>query len=371
MTPMKPSTDSRRLVVDLTPTCLNRTAIYHIALDTVAALEASIAGLQYRGKLGPRPTDREAELIVQQAFFRDVAGWAAESTHADELDELLEVEQDGLTRLYFDPIYTLYRPLSRNDVVFVLDLTTLTNPEWHNPTVARVYERAFRKIAASPARIVSISANCTAALRANFAIPSADITTVPLYLRAFPDNRVRQPVKRLNSRPFFLFVGSLETRKNITGLIQAFALSGLAQAGFALAIAGGDGEGAGRIRAEAERFDAVELLGFVTDAELAWLYAEAKAFVYPSFLEGFGVPLVEAMAYGLPCLASLTGASSEICGDLGVLVDPYDMQSIVGGLLQCADQSCRRTEADRSKLVERAHTYSFDRYLAALTSALA
>lgn len=371
MTPMKPSTDSRRLVVDMTPTCVNRTAIYHIALDTVSALEPSIAGLQYRGELGPRPADRDAERIVQQAFFRDVAGWAEESAHTDELDESPEVGGDGLKRLYFDPIYTLYRPLSRSDVVFVLDVTTLTNPEWHNPTVAKVYERAFRKIAASPARIVSISANCTSALRANFAIPSADITTVPLYLRAFPDDRVREPIERLRSRPFFLFVGSLETRKNVTGLIQAFALSGLAQAGFALAIAGGDGEGAGRIREEAGQFDAVELLGFVTDAELAWLYAEATAFVYPSFLEGFGVPLVEAMAYGLPCLASLTGASSEICGDLGVLVDPYDMQSIVEGLLSCVEQSRGRTEADRSKLVERARSYSFDRYLAALTPALA
>ena len=371
MMPTKPSTNSRQLVVDLTPTCLNRTAIYHIALDTVAAMDSSIAGLQYRGERRPRPADREAERAVQQAFFLDVAGWAAESTHADELDELDAIEEDGFQRLYFDPIYTLYRPLSRNDVVFVLDLTTLTNPEWHNPVVARVYERAFRKIGASPARIVSISANCTSALRANFAIPSSDITTVPLYLRTFNDDRVRQPVERLGSRPFLLFVGSLETRKNISGLIQAFALSGLAQAGFVLAIAGGDGEGAGRIREEAERFDAVELLGFVADAELAWLYAEATAFVYPSFLEGFGVPLVEAMAYGLPCLASLTGASSEICGDLGILVDPYDMQSIVGGLLDCVDQSRRLTEADRSKLVERAHTYSFDRYLTALRSALA
>ena len=72
-----------------------------------------------------------------------------------------------------------------------------------------------------------------------------------------------------------------------------------------------------------------------------------------------------------PCLASLTGASSEICGDLGTLVDPYDMQSIVAGMLRCVDAADRLTNEGRGKLLERARFYTFDRYFAALAPVLA
>ena len=355
----------KTLVIDMTPTCVNRTAIYHIAIDTAAALAGMTAALQYCGSICQPPEDRYAQRNVQEGFLRDLAAWSCASPHSDEIDEFYD-DGDRWRRLYFDPIYTLYRPLQSCDVVFVLDLTPLTNPEWHNSMVSRAYERAFRKLACSSARIVSISENCTAALRANFAIPSKDIVTVPLYLREIGVKGANEPIKSLVNRRFFLFVGSLETRKNLRGLLQAFALSGLADAGWLLAIAGGDGEGAERIRAEAITLKGVQLLGFVSDPELAWLYANTAAFVYPSYLEGFGLPLVEAMSHGVPCMASLTGASSEICGELCILVDPYEMQSLVDGLLECAAAAEFISEADRRRLAARGRSYSFERYIAAL-----
>ncbi|MCX7899551.1 MAG: glycosyltransferase, partial [Methylocystis sp.] len=140
--------------------------------------------------------------------------------------------------------------------------------------------------------------------------------------------------------------------------------------GWKLALAGGKGLGWEQIHETAGKFDGVELLGFVSDDELAWLYANAAAFAYPSYLEGFGLPLLEAMANGLPCLASITGASREVCGDLGVLVDPYHMNSVVQGLVDCANASQNHDQAAAARLMARAREFSFDRYLGVLRSAL-
>ncbi len=357
------------LIVDLTPICVNRTAIYHIALDTFRALGGEAVGFQFRGERRSMPVDRAEEQEIAGAFFQDVATWAAASPHVDEIDLTPPASDNTAFRLYFDPIYTLYRPLQKRDIVFILDLSTLTNPEWHSPGVAVTYERAFRKLMGSPARIISISEHCTALLRTSFSIPEADIVTVPLYLRDISTGQIGSPYERLTPRKFFLFVGSLEMRKNPIGLLRAFAMTGLASEGWHLALAGGKGLGWEAITVAAEELDGVELLGFVSDDELSWLYANAAVFAYPSFLEGFGLPLLEAMAHGLPCLTSITGASREVCGDLGIMVDPYETQTIVDGLLRCAAISRDVPNADRDDLIARSRTFTFDRYFSKLQEA--
>jgi glycosyltransferase involved in cell wall biosynthesis len=78
--------------------------------------------------------------------------------------------------------------------------------------------------------------------------------------------------------------------------------------------------------------DGVALLGYVDKAELRRLYAGAAAFVYPGIYEGFGLPIVEAMACGAPVVTSSTGAAPEIAGGAALLVDPFDPGSIVAGI---------------------------------------
>ena len=146
-------------------------------------------------------------------------------------------------------------------------------------------------------------------------------------------------------------------------------MAGLAAEGWTLAIAGGEGEGHAAITAAAREFEGVELLGFVTDDDLGWLYDHAAAFVFPSFLEGFGLPLLEAMAHGLPCLASITGASREICGDLAILVDPYRLRSIADGLLACTRQAATLGSVARQRRICRASQFTFQRYIEALMPA--
>jgi glycosyltransferase involved in cell wall biosynthesis len=358
------------LVVDMTPTVISRTAIYHIAQDTFAALPPEARRVQYRGEVSPRLiTDKATQKKIAEAFLQDVAKFSEQDIHTEEL-RLFAAAEDRSPRLFFDPLYTLYGPLSARDVVFVLDMTTLTNPEWHEPHIVRLYQRTFRKLAASPAKIVSISRHTTDSLRATFAIPSTDIITVPLYVRPMVRVAAEAPESALVPGKFLLFVGSLESRKNLTGLADAFELSGLADEGYALAIAGGPGRGSKEITRSLTGSKGVHLLGFVSDGELRWLYENALGFAYPSHLEGFGVPLIEAMSFGLPCLAPTTGAPPEICGELGILADPNDLSEITDALRKLVGIAESASGSLREALRARAAEYSFAAYMAELQKAL-
>jgi alpha-1,3-rhamnosyl/mannosyltransferase len=95
----------------------------------------------------------------------------------------------------------------------------------------------------------------------------------------------------------------------------------------------------------------VSLLGYVDKAELPRLYSGAAAFLYPGIYEGFGLPIIEAMASGAPVVTSRTGAAPEIAGGAAILVDPFDVESIETGLEQATlpDEARRLTELGRDR----------------------
>lgn len=126
---------------------------------------------------------------------------------------------------------------------------------------------------------------------------------------------------------YFLYVGQLERSKNVETLIAAFASSDLFKAAnVELWIAGKSGNAAERVAQLANDLGQgrVRLLGYVGDAELPSLYANAEAFVFPSLVEGFGLVLLEAMAYGAAVIASDASAIPEVVGEAGLLVDARD-----------------------------------------------
>jgi glycosyltransferase involved in cell wall biosynthesis len=137
-------------------------------------------------------------------------------------------------------------------------------------------------------------------------------------------------------RPYLLFVGTMEPRKNLARLVEAVARL---RTDHVLAVAGLDGWG----DAAPPATDRVRLLGFVTDAERDALYAGAEAFVYPSLREGFGLPVAEAMAHGTPVVTSRGTSTEEVAAGAAVLVEPTDVDAIVDGI--------ERALADRDRLV--------------------
>ena len=141
-------------------------------------------------------------------------------------------------------------------------------------------------------------------------------------------------------RPYFLAVGSLQPRKNLLRLIEAYADVRRLHPEINLVIVGPGGFRASRIRdAIVERglSDTVRWLGYVTDSDLAAIYSAAIALVYPSVYEGFGLPVIEAMACGRPVIAANTSSLPEVAGDAGILVDPLDVSGLRDAMMRVLD----------------------------------
>jgi glycosyltransferase involved in cell wall biosynthesis len=164
-------------------------------------------------------------------------------------------------------------------------------------------------------------------------------------------------------RPYFLFVGTLEPRKNLVGLIEAYSKLPIdVRSSALLVIVGGKGWGGIDISAIASTFgvqDSIQVLGYVTDAQLATLYTYAIFLAMPSFYEGFGLPLLEAMSRGTPVLTSNCASMPEVAGDAGLLVDPYDVSSISKALsVMLTDKTLIKGFRDKS--IVNAQRFSWD-----------
>lgn len=144
------------------------------------------------------------------------------------------------------------------------------------------------------------------------------------------------------TQPYFFFVSTIQPRKNVVGLIEAFAeaLPALDKFGdYSLVLAGKSGWKIEAVRQSMEErgiAGRVKLIGRVPDEDLPALYAGARAFVYPSFVEGFGLPALESMACGTPCVLTDKGAVPEVGGKAAIYVDPYQIKSIAEGLATIA-----------------------------------
>ena len=126
---------------------------------------------------------------------------------------------------------------------------------------------------------------------------------------------------------FFLFVGAIKERKNVHGVLEAFKKYKSAGGQHSLVIAGnGSGEYFERVKKIAE--EGVVFLGQITDANLSYLYQKAEALLYPSFIEGFGLPILEAQDCGLPVITSNISSLPEVAGEGAVLIDPKNTSEI-------------------------------------------
>ncbi len=182
------------------------------------------------------------------------------------------------------------------------------------------------------------------------------------FINYAPDEkRTAQVLHRyaLEAGRFFLFVGQISPRKNVLGLVRAYARSRFRD-NVQLVLAGPLLKEAGPVLEEIERNglkDAVKLLGFVPDADLPALYSGARAFLFPTYYEGFGLPILESMACGTPVLIGNRGAAPEVAGGRAVVCDPFDVDSIASKIEEVADAPRDGIEAAR----EYAHSFKWER----------
>ncbi|MBZ5728636.1 MAG: glycosyltransferase family 4 protein [Acidobacteriia bacterium] len=160
--------------------------------------------------------------------------------------------------------------------------------------------------------------------------------------------------------PFLLSVGDLQPRKNQIGLIDAFArlVRAHPQLKHHLVLAGKETWFAGRVREAAEGSgvaDRIQFFGFVSDRDLLQLYNACEAFVFPSFYEGFGLPVLEAMACGRSVVCSNTSALPEVVDGAAILFDPYAVDEIVRAIADILLDAELRARMERLGLQRAAH----------------
>jgi glycosyltransferase involved in cell wall biosynthesis len=182
----------------------------------------------------------------------------------------------------------------------------------------------------------------------------------PPFTGARPDSHVLR--RHGIDRPYVLSAATLEPRKNLPRLIEAFAtLPAAIRADRQLLLVGGRGWGTTELDAAVSRHgDAIRLLGFVSDDDLAALYAGADTVAYPALAEGFGLPVLEAMAAGAPVLTSNRSSLPEVGGTVAAYADPTDTASIRDGLAALLEDPVRR-EAMRTSGRGHAAQFSWER----------
>lgn len=153
---------------------------------------------------------------------------------------------------------------------------------------------------------------------------------------------------------YLLFLGTIEPRKNVDGVIKAFTISKLHDEGYELVIAGAAGWGNTDVLSLAEQTKGVRMLGYVPHQDKAGLLADASAFVFPSFYEGFGFPPLEALAQGTPTIVSNRSSLPEVCGDTAVYVDPYSLQDMAHAMREAI-----ATDTDQKQLQRKAQAKKY------------
>lgn len=261
---------------------------------------------------------------------------------------------------------------SSPSVLTVHDLSFMREPRWFTSSRARYYRIGVARSAARARRVVADSQATADDLIRFLQIPAETIDVVHLGVderfRPAPEHecvRVREAYEL--PQQYFLYSGTLEPRKNLVRLIDAW--SSIADTcDRDLVIAGRDGwktESVRKAAAASTHADRIHFPGFVSDEDLVPLISGATAFVWTSLWEGFGLPPLEAMACGTPVLTSNTSSLPEVVGEAALTVAPEDAEAIAEGMLRLSRDEKLREEL-RAAGIARAAKFRWERTADAL-----
>ena len=239
--------------------------------------------------------------------------------------------------VFHAPAYTAPLRRGRPLVLTIHDVSYERHPEWYPYRRGPMRRWFYRRSAMSADIIITDSEFSRAEISDAYSIDPERIVVVPLGVGRPFLGAIRNP-ENVFKEPYLLHVGDLHTRRNLGMLIRALAhgrSDSLIDRMPLVVLAGVDRGERARLEDEARRARvSLCFAGVPADATLAGLYAGAAAFVYPSRYEGFGLPLLEAMACGAPVIAARAGAIPEVVGNAGILVDPDDESAMASAIAQ-------------------------------------
>ena len=228
-------------------------------------------------------------------------------------------------------------------VVTFHDLAVLRHPETFNRWTRDYSRLTLPRVARAATRLIAVSEFTKRELLELLDVPAEKVRVIP--------NAVGEPFTAEGDAAegdYVLAVSTLEPRKNLERLVEAYRRAGLN--GLPLLVAGAAGWGGVQVEG-----DGVRWLGEVRDEELARLYRGARCVAYVSLYEGFGLPVLEAMACGTPVVAARNGALEEVAGGAAVLVDPLDPDAIAAGIAEALDRGAEL----RERGLERARAFDW------------
>lgn len=236
--------------------------------------------------------------------------------------------------LYHEPSFLPVR-CDLPTVVTVPDLSVLLHPEWHPADRVAEHGREFERGIARAVHVVTISEFARQEIIRELGLPADRVTRtyvgVRHGLRPMGADEVRGRLRVLGlPERYLLYLGTIEPRKNVLTLLRAYcALPAAVRERYPLVLVGGWGWNSGDVRTyldEEARHKGVTYVGYVAEEYLPYLYNGARALVFPSFYEGFGLPPVEMLACGGAVLASTAGALVETVGRQAHVIEPLDVE---------------------------------------------
>jgi O-antigen biosynthesis alpha-1,2-mannosyltransferase len=249
---------------------------------------------------------------------------------------------------------------ARRTVTTFHDLFVITG-EYSTPEFRARFAEQAREAARRSDLIIAVSRFTAGQVEEFLAVEPSRIRVIPHGVHVPSEGPARQNIAR---QSLVLCVGAIQRRKNVARLVRAFERL---PASWRLALAGAaDGFGAAEelhaVESSPRRSD-IEVLGYVTQTELEALYRRARIFAFPSLDEGFGMPVLEAMANSVPVITSNRSALPEVAGDAALLVTPDDPEEMAAALVRLAsDQGLCDDLARRGR--ERALQFSWESALA-------
>ena len=280
----------------------------------------------------------------------------------------------GQPDIYHGTNYAVYPCRHSLGVMTIYDLSFMRYPEYVT-SVVRTYSQRVQQCLGWTNLVVTISESSKRDIVELLGVPPERVWVTPLASRYAVDtqggNREMQAVD-LGDRPFILFVSTLEPRKNVVRLIQAFdQLKTDRRIDHQLVLVGQKGwqfEPIFEAIASSPWQHHIRHLDYLSDAEVAYCYAQADVFAYPSLYEGFGLPVLEAMTLGCPVVTSNTSSLPEVAGNAALLIDPTSIGDLAEALGQViGDRTLRQSLIDQG--YRQAAEFSWSRTAQATLSA--
>lgn len=343
------------------------TGVQRYAAELVTAMDGLIASGEVPPSLAEArfillsPPDASQALTLERITTRQVG---TRRGHAwDQIDLAWAARSGRLVSLANSgPV------LHRHHLVVLHDAQVYRHPEFFSRNYLLLH-RTLGQLFARTASLATVSEFSRKELASALRLPISRFAVIPNsaeHIRRIAPDETVLPRLGIESGRFFLAVGTMTRNKNIALAMEASSL--LARADHPLVVVGGGNEQV--FGGTSHRSAGAIMAGRRSDAEIAALYSHATAFIFPSLYEGFGVPPLEAMAFGCPVIASTAGAVVETCADAATYFDPADAATLATLMAQRIAGQPALSEL-RPKQKARLARYSWDASARKLLAAIA